>query len=72
VPAIGIGVTWLGYSLTLWGYCLIKGYNVRFTELANPVRPYSGAWPPPQNIPASVILPAGNATARPKPTVGVA
>jgi hypothetical protein len=63
MPAIGIGVAWFGYSLTLWGFCLIKGYNVRFTELINPVKPYSGPWPPPTNIPATSTFPAGGVAA---------
>jgi hypothetical protein len=57
MPAIGFGLTWLGYALTSWGYCLVRGYNVKFTDWINPVHPYSGAWPPPQNIPAGDLLP---------------
>jgi hypothetical protein len=32
---------------------------VRFTELINPVKPYSGPWPPPKNIPPTSTFPSG-------------
>jgi len=57
VPAIGMGVTWFGYSVALWGYCLLRGYPVKFTDLINPVHPYNGAWPPPGQIPTSEVFP---------------
>jgi hypothetical protein len=57
MPAIGIGITWFGYSVALWGYCLLRGYDVKFTDLVNPLHPWAGKWPPPTNIPADQILP---------------
>jgi hypothetical protein len=63
MPAIGIGIAWLGYSVSLWGYCLVKGWNVKFTELINPVKYYTGKWPPPANIPPTSTFPTGTSTA---------
>lgn len=31
--AIGLGVLWGGYTVGIWGYCLVRGYNVPFTQL---------------------------------------
>lgn len=72
MPAIGMGLAWFGYSLTLWGYCLVRGYNVKFTDLVNPVHPYSGKWPPPANIPIGDILPgqAASTSASSSPAAG--
>lgn len=48
--ALGFGVIWWGYLQTLYGYCLMKGYNVTWRELADPIHPYQ--WPRPgQPIP---------------------
>ena len=58
MAAIGIGLIWGGYALSLWGYCLLRGYNVTFVSLVNPVHPYSGSWPP-ALIPAGQVLPTG-------------
>lgn len=30
---IGLGIVWAGYTLGVWGYCLIRGYDVPFTAL---------------------------------------
>jgi hypothetical protein len=74
VPAIGFGVVWFGWAVTSWGYCLVKGYPVKFTDWINPLHPYSGAWPPPGTIPTSEVFPgvtvgsAGGATELPDPT----
>ena len=70
--AIGMGMAWVGYSFGLWGYCLIRGYNVKLTDLMNPVHPYSGPWPPAKDIPAGDILPgqAGAATSATTGTTG--
>jgi hypothetical protein len=57
VPAFGMGLIWFGYSLTSWGYCLVRGYNIRFTDWINPLHPYTGAWPPPGTIPAADVFP---------------
>jgi hypothetical protein len=56
MPAIGMGLGWLGYSLGLWGWSLLRGYNVTLGQLMSPVHPYSGAWPPPL-LPDTQTLP---------------
>jgi hypothetical protein len=40
---------------------------VRFTELINPVKPYSGPWPPPKNIPPTSTFPSGVAVGQESP-----
>jgi hypothetical protein len=64
MPAIGMIVGWLGWSVASWGYCLVRGYDVKFTDWINPVHPYQG-WPPPQ-APADQIIPGQNPGAAPK------
>jgi hypothetical protein len=63
VAAFGFGIVWFGYSLTSWGYMLIKGYNVKFTDWLNPLHPYTGAWPPPLIDDPTVLLPTGASAA---------
>jgi hypothetical protein len=58
VGAFGIGLTWFGYALTSWGYCMVRGYPVKFTDWINPLHPYAGAWPPPGTIPADEVFPS--------------
>lgn len=31
--AIGIGLAYGAYTLGIWGYCLIRGYDVPFTSM---------------------------------------
>ena len=59
MAAFGFGIVWFGYSLTSWGYMLIKGYNVKFTDWLNPLHPYTGSWPPPLIDDPTVLLPTG-------------
>jgi hypothetical protein len=33
MTAIGVGVAFLGYAGGVWGYCLIRGYNVTGPQL---------------------------------------
>lgn len=50
MPAIGIGILWLGYSIGLYGYILIRGYDIGFKQL------FTSKWPPTINIvPPSVL-----------------
>ena len=62
MPAIGIGVTWLGWAVSLYGYCLVRGYNVKFTDLINPLHPWPGPWPPPLITNGSEVLPGQTVT----------
>jgi hypothetical protein len=33
VTAIGMGLAFGAYALGIWGYCLVRGYNVPFTSM---------------------------------------
>lgn len=33
MAAIGIGVLWMSYTIGLYGYCLIRGYNITPKQL---------------------------------------
>jgi hypothetical protein len=37
--AIGFGVAWAGYTVFMWGYCLVRDYDVTVTDL------FKAAWP---------------------------
>lgn len=37
--AIGMLITWAGYSGVMWGYCLLRDYNVTVPQL------FGNAWP---------------------------
>lgn len=39
MTAIGMGLAFGAYTLGLWGYCLVRGYNVPFTAL------FAQTWP---------------------------
>jgi hypothetical protein len=57
----GFGIFWIGYQQTIYGWVLLKGWDIRWRDLANPIRPYQ--WPAPPNqpptIPVTAILPTG-------------
>ena len=54
--ALAFGFAWLGYSYGLYGWCLLKGYDVTLHELMNPVHQYN-QWPPGQT-PDNQIFPS--------------
>jgi hypothetical protein len=61
--AIGLAAVWAGYAVTLYGYCLVRGYDVPFTAL------FRATWPAgstPSAGPATV--PAGQKIARAQDT----
>ncbi len=70
MAAIGFGLLWAGYAVSFWGYTLIRGYNVTFGQLVNPVHPYGTVkgqpWPPPR-IPQGQLLPGPASAAPPGP-----
>lgn len=41
--ALAALVVWVGYGNASWGWCLVKGYDVPFTQWWNPLDPYT--WP---------------------------
>jgi len=61
--AVAFLLVWGGWSAGLWGWCLIRDYDVTFGQLVNPVRPYAGPWPP-ARIPDGQTWPSGAAPAR--------
>jgi hypothetical protein len=61
MPAIAMGLIWGGYTAGLYGYCLVRGYDISFRQLVSPTAWYSGAWPPPLIADVTIILPRGAA-----------
>lgn len=57
---IGVGITFAAYTVGIWGYCLVRGYNVKFTQL------FASAWPGTQK--ASTANTAGASGTGPAPT----
>ena len=64
MPAIAFGLGWLGYTVTLYGVALLKGWNITFGQMISPTKPYGSqkgqSWPPPQ-IGNTAVLPSDNA-----------
>jgi hypothetical protein len=58
--AIGMGLAFVSYSLGLWGYSLVRGYNLSAKQIISPTGPYTGKWPPPL-AGNTVIIPNGSA-----------
>ena len=60
---VGMLLVWAGYSVSLWGWCLIRGYDVTLGQLMSPAHPYGAgkgqAWPPPL-MSADQIFPGKN------------
>jgi hypothetical protein len=56
--AVGMLLIWGGYGTGLWGWCLIRDYDLTFGQLLSPAHPYSGPWPP-AKIGSDVIWPGG-------------
>jgi hypothetical protein len=38
--AIGMGLAFFAYAVGMWGYCLVRGYNVPFAQV------FSARWSP--------------------------
>jgi hypothetical protein len=36
---IGAALLWFGYTVGIWGYCLVRGYDVPFSGI------FGGTWP---------------------------
>lgn len=71
---VGMLLTWAGYSVGLWGWCLIRGYNVTLGQLMSPAHPYGSAkgqaWPPPLMSPNQIF--PGKNTGESGPTTAAA
>ena len=37
--AVGVGTIWIGYYIAVYGYCLIRGYDVSFADLMHSTWP---------------------------------
>lgn len=56
-----------GYSIALWGYCLVRGYDVTLPQLTSPTKRWGGSgsskadytWPPNMINDPTVFLPDG-------------
>lgn len=60
--AVAFALLWAGYSGGLWGWCLLRGYNVTLGQLVSPVHPYGqgkGQGWPPAHIPDTQVWPDG-------------
>lgn len=44
--AVGMGMTWFGYSLVMYGYCLVRGYDVSFRDCFRTQWPGATTQPP--------------------------
>lgn len=42
MTAVALGICWAGYTLSMWGYCLVKGYDVPFSGLFHATWPGGG------------------------------
>jgi hypothetical protein len=66
MPAVGIGLGWLGYAGVLFGWCLLRGYDVTLGELLSPTHPYGSgkgqSWPPPL-LPDTQVFPSSSKVA---------
>ena len=61
--ALGMGLVWAGYGFGVWGYALIKGYDLGVADIWSPTRYYdTSSWPPPK-APADQIIPKGSGRA---------
>lgn len=60
--AVGFLLVWAGYSVGLWGWCLLRDYDVTLGQLMSPFHPYNGKWPP-APIGDDVIWPGGRTPA---------
>lgn len=54
---LSFAVLWAAYGLVFTGYCWVRGYNISFGQIVDPVNYYRGTWPPPASIPATQVLP---------------
>lgn len=62
MPAIGMGIIWGGWTLGLWGYCLLRGYDVTLGQLINPVHQLDWKTATGNLTPDTQIVPGGQNT----------
>jgi hypothetical protein len=63
MAGIGIGLAWAAYTGILWGYCLIRGYDVTIKQLMSSQWPAGVSGRGPQSIapPGGLNLPTTRA-----------
>jgi hypothetical protein len=65
--AVGMLLVWGGYAVSLWGWALLRDYDVTFGQLTSPVHPYMSnkgdTWPP-AKVPDTQIWPSGTKAAK--------
>lgn len=63
--AVIVGIIWLGYGVSSWGYVLTQGWDIPAGQWFNLVHPYE--YPPKgtpiPTVPPGVTLPPGTASA---------
>lgn len=67
--AVGFLLIWAGYSTGLWGWCLLRDYDLSMGQLMSPFHPYAGPWPP-AKIGDDVIWPGSRSAPAPGPAAG--
>jgi hypothetical protein len=65
-----MGMAWVGYTLGIWGYCLVRGYDVTFMQLFKPVWPGTGKAAPAPAAPSSGAAPESPRSPVNPPTSG--
>ena len=61
--AIGFALAWAGYTVGMWGYCLVRDYNVTVPDLFKAVWPGSSAGSGPGTVSSQVVpTPTGQPT----------
>ena len=53
--AIGFGLAWAGYAIGMWGYCLVRDYNVTFADLFKATWPGLAAGTGPGTVSSQVV-----------------
>lgn len=43
MAALGLGTIWAGYYLFMYGYCLVRGYDVTLGQMMHSTWPGSGS-----------------------------
>ena len=57
---IGFGLAFVSYTFGLYGWSLVRGYNLTLKQLISPTSFYTGKWPP-EKAGNTEIFPTGNA-----------
>jgi hypothetical protein len=59
--AVGMLMAWAGYTVTLYGYVLVRGYDIKLGDLASPFRNPPFTWPKsPVMLSPDVITPGSS------------